>query len=87
VDNEDTTLDASEDSLGETPWISEENRSMRCRVCQLPRVFHRRRTRHSLHFLLAFATLGIWLPVWGIVIIHHLLRPWTCTVCRTHQRS
>jgi hypothetical protein len=85
VDKEDTTLAGPEDELGGTPWIGEENRTMRCRNCKLPRVFQRRRIRHSLHFLLAFATLGIWLPVWGLIVTFQLIRPWTCTFCGSNQ--
>jgi hypothetical protein len=69
------------------PWDAEERRTMLCRACHLPRVFQRRKTHHSFHFMLALGTLGLWLPVWGILIILQLLQPWTCTVCRTHQNN
>jgi hypothetical protein len=69
------------------PWDDQERRSMQCRSCLLPRVFRRRRTRHSLHFLFALGTLGLALPIWGINIILQLLKPWTCSVCGRHQRD
>jgi hypothetical protein len=78
---------AGPDEEPEIPWKSDENRTMRCRRCHLPRVFRRRKTRHSFHFLLSFATLGLWLPVWGVVIILQLLKPWMCSVCGVHQRK
>jgi len=79
--------DAEEDESPPIPWDDQERRSMRCRKCDLPRVFRRRRTRHSLHFILAIGTLGIWLPVWGILILLQRNKPWTCPVCGVHQRS
>ena len=60
---------------------------MRCRACHLPRVFRRRKTRHPLHFVLSIGTLGLWLPIWGILILLQALQPWTCTVCGIHQRN
>ncbi len=69
------------------PSGGDEHRVMLCRRCHLPRVFRRRGTRHSVHFMLALGTLGLWLPVWGIVIIHQRLKPWTCSVCGVHQRN
>lgn len=69
------------------PWDDQERRTMLCRRCHLPRVFERRKTRHSFHFMLALGTLGLWLPVWGTVIILQLLKPWKCTACGIHQRN
>jgi hypothetical protein len=69
------------------PWDTQERATMLRRVCHLPRVFRRRKIHHSFHFMLALGTLGLWLPVWGILIILQLLKPWTCTVCSVHQRN
>jgi hypothetical protein len=69
------------------PWDSQERATMLCRDCQLPRVFRRRKIHHSFHFMLALGTLGLWLPVWGVLIVLQLLQPWTCTVCGIHQRN
>ena len=69
------------------PWDDDEHRTMLCRSCRLPRVFGRRKTQHSVHLMLAFATLGIWLPVWGITVFLQALKPWTCAVCGAHQRD
>jgi hypothetical protein len=67
-------------------WIGDEYRALSCQRCGLPRVFRRRRVRHSLHFMLALATVGLWLPVWGLIIILQGFNPWVCTVCGVHQR-
>jgi hypothetical protein len=37
--------------------------------------------------MLSLGTLGVWLPVWGIVIVVHSLKPWACIVCRAEQRQ
>ncbi len=68
------------------PWDTNEYRAMVCRTCGVPRVFRRRRMNHSFHFMLALGTLGLWLPVWGIAIIHQSMRAWTCIFCGVQQR-
>jgi hypothetical protein len=68
------------------PWDPHEYRAMVCGSCARPRVFRRRRIKHSFHFMLALGTLGVWLPVWGIVIVAHSLKPWTCIFCGVRQR-
>ncbi len=72
---------------GELPWEDHERRTMLCHKCQLPRVFRRRKTRHSLHFALSIGTIGLWLPAWAIAIAMQFLKPWTCTRCGKHQRD
>ena len=67
-------------------WNDHEHRALSCRKCGLPRVFRRRKIRHSIHFMLALGSVGLWLPVWGVMIILGMVRPWTCTVCGGHQR-
>ncbi len=69
------------------PPDDHEHRVMLCRSCHLPRVFHRRRTRHSFHFAFALGTLGLWLPVWGIILILHRFKPWACAICGVHQQD
>lgn len=69
------------------PWDAQENRTMLCRRCHLPRVFRRRRIQHSFHFMLALGTIGLWLPVWGVMILLQFYRPWSCSVCGIHQRK
>lgn len=80
ADNPEETPDA-------LPWEDHERRTMLCRRCHLPRVFRRRKTRHSLHFVLSIGTIGIWLPFWGIAMLTQWLKPWTCKVCGAHQRD
>ncbi len=69
------------------PWEDHERRAMLCRRCQLPRVFRRRKTRHSMHFMLSIGTIGLWLPAWGLAILIQFLKPWTCSTCGAHQRD
>jgi hypothetical protein len=69
------------------PWEDHEHRAMLCRRCQLPRVFLRRKARHTFHFMLSLGTIGVWLPFWGVAILMQILKPWTCTVRRAHQRD
>jgi hypothetical protein len=78
---------AGPDDSQPIPWEDQERRAMLCRSCHLPRVFRRRRTHHSIHFILSLITFGVWLPVWGINIILQLRKPWTCSVCGIHQRD
>ena len=73
------------DSPPHNPWDDDEHRAMFCRSCGIPRVFRRRKTRHSVHFMLAMGTIGLWLPIWGIAIIFQALKPWTCAVCGAHR--
>lgn len=77
----------SEEAAEPLPWEDHERRTLLCHRCHLPRVFRRRKTRHSLHFILALGTIGLWLPVWGVAILMQILRPWTCTACGSHQRD
>ncbi|HEX4084213.1 MAG TPA: hypothetical protein VHY22_04830 [Chthoniobacteraceae bacterium] len=86
IPDEPLTGDAMEDRP-HIPWDDDEHRVMTCHTCKLPRVFNRRKTRHSLHFLLSIGTIGLWLPFWGLLIIHQALKPWTCSVCRRRQRN
>ena len=82
----ETPVGGEADRPPHIPWDDDEHRTLWCRACGLPRVFRRRRIRHSVHFMLALGTVGLWLPVWGIVIILQALKPWTCTACGVHQR-
>jgi hypothetical protein len=79
--------DTPEEPSPMPPWEDHERRAMPCRRCQLPRVFRRRKTRHSLHFILSIGTIGIWLPAWGFAILVQFLKPWTCSTCGAHQRD
>lgn len=72
--------------LPPVPWDPNEYSAMWCRPCNRPRVFRRRRINHSRHLLLALGTLGLWLPVWGLILLLQPLRRWTCLVCGGHQR-
>ena len=58
---------------------------MVCRTCGRARVFRRRRVNHSTHFMLSLATLGLWLAVWGIIILFQVFRRWGCIFCGTRQ--
>ncbi len=81
---------AGEDGADDPPLIppdDNEHRVMFCRSCDIPRVFNRRKTRHRLHFCLSLGTLGGWLPFWGAIILFQRFKPWTCSVCRAHQRN
>jgi hypothetical protein len=69
------------------PPDDDEHRVMLCRSCRLSRVFGRRKTRHSVHFMLALGTLGLWLPFWGFLIVLQRFKPWTCSACGVHQRD
>jgi hypothetical protein len=69
----------------EIPWDPHEYSGRVCRACGVPRVFRRARINHSLQFMLSLGTLGVWLPVWGIVILLRKIRPWTCTACGSRQ--
>jgi hypothetical protein len=77
----------ADDERPHMPWDDDEHRVMSCRACGLPRVFTRRKTRHSMHFLISLATLCVWLPFWALVILHQALKPWTCSVCGRRQRN
>jgi hypothetical protein len=68
------------------PWDPNEYSAMVCGSCGRPRVFRRPRIHHSLHFMLALGTLGIWLSAWGVAIILQTFKPWSCTVCGARQR-
>jgi hypothetical protein len=81
----DEPAEIEEPSL--VPVDDDERRTMLCRSCRLPRVFRRRKIRHSLHFIFALGTLGLWLPVWGILIVLQRFKPWACTACGAHQRD
>jgi hypothetical protein len=83
----DEPADLPEEESPLTPVDDQERRTMLCRSCHLPRVFRRRRIRHSLHFVFAIGTLGLWLPVWGLLIILQHFKPWACTVCGVHRRN
>ncbi len=92
--DKDTTWEAHADGeldeMEEPPLVApddHERRVMICRSCHLPRVFRRRKPRHSLHFALSIGTLGLWLPVWGLLIILQRFHAWDCTVCGIHQRN
>jgi len=66
-------------------WDPNEYSGRVCCFCARPRVFRRSRINHSLHFMLALGTVGIWLLFWGMIILFQFVRPWNCTVCGSRQ--
>ena len=66
-------------------WDPYEYSARVCRTCARPRVFRRPRINSSFNYMLALGTLGVWLPIWAIIILVHHFKPWNCTVCGKNQ--
>lgn len=53
----------------------------RCVTCSAMRLFGRSGPNHVLHLLLSLVTMGLWLPIWIVVIACSNSRPYRCMRC------
>lgn len=54
-----------------------------CPVCNQQRLVQRKTTSNGFHAILSFLTFGMWLFVWGGLVLASLNNPWRCTQCGT----
>lgn len=52
-----------------------------CKTCGQPRLFEKDGTNHILHLLLTVFTAGIWLPIWLLVGLNNMMKPYHCPIC------
>ncbi len=52
-----------------------------CSYCRMTRLFTKAGPSHILHLLLSVFTVGLWLPVWLIIVVLGAFQPYRCTVC------
>lgn len=52
-----------------------------CKTCGQLRLFEKKGANHVLHLLLSVVTVGIWIPVWILIVILSAFRPHRCPVC------
>ncbi|MCZ6835163.1 MAG: hypothetical protein O7G85_05250 [Planctomycetota bacterium] len=55
-----------------------------CQACRAVVEVRRKLPNTTLHIWLSMLTLGLWLPVWGLLRALARLRSWRCVNCRRH---
>lgn len=53
----------------------------RCVTCNGLRLFSKSGPNHVLHLLLSLVTMGLWLPVWIVILFCGHSRPYRCMRC------
>lgn len=52
-----------------------------CTFCNQPRPFTKQAPSHILHLILSVVTVGIWIPVWILMVVLNAFKPYRCTTC------
>jgi DNA-directed RNA polymerase subunit RPC12/RpoP len=52
-----------------------------CSYCRSKRLFTKSGPSHVLHLILSVLTVGLWLPVWVIIVVLGALTPYRCQSC------
>lgn len=63
--------------------MSQEQASIKCRVCDRPTLHARKKCSHLIHALVSLFLCGLWIPVW--LVADHLAAKsdWRCQTCGT----
>ena len=56
-----------------------------CSCCGGEQLFVVKEINHWFHASLTILSLGIWLPVYLIVLLTRFMRPWRCSACGWHK--
>jgi len=56
-----------------------------CSRCGGMRTFVERRPRLVWNLVLSCATLGLWAPIWFLLVLFAEMRPWRCLSCNWHK--
>ena len=59
---------------------------LHCCYCDSTQTFRKARIDHFFHLTISVVSLGVWFPVWVVLIMHREFQPWVCRACRRKYR-
>ena len=62
-------------------------KELQCGFCDSIQTFRKARIDHFFHLVITTITLGVWLPIWLVLLIHREFKPWVCRACRRKHRA
>lgn len=54
-----------------------------CPTCDKPRTATKEKINHILHLILSVITVGVWIPVWLLLLLFNFGKSFRCTSCGT----